>query len=29
MGMVIDFMDRDRDRFGLLESGVRTSFMWV
>jgi hypothetical protein len=27
MGMVIDYMDRDR--FGLLESGVRTSFMWV
>ncbi len=27
MGMVIDYMDRDR--FGLLECGVRTSFMWV
>jgi hypothetical protein len=27
MGMVIDNMDRDR--FGLLECEVRTSFMWV
>ncbi len=27
MGLGIDYMDRDR--FGLLECGVRTSFMWV
>jgi hypothetical protein len=27
MGMVIDYMDRDR--FGLLECGIRTSFIWV